>query len=67
MGDEVKHAPGFELVAEFPAPCAMRLLKNGEEIRRSEGSKLAYTPDGPGVYHFYDLLKRQPATSRHLN
>ncbi len=50
MGDEIPLANGLTLVAEFPAPCDIRVIKNGEEIRSKRGRSLEMKADGPGVY-----------------
>jgi hypothetical protein len=57
MGAEVNHTPGMELVAEFPVACTMRLLKDGEEIRREPGRQLRHAVDGPGVYRLEGWLE----------
>jgi len=50
MGDELPHDANLALVAEFPADCAIRLLKNGEVVAEAQGRRLEHTPDGPGAY-----------------
>ena len=50
MGDEVEHNGDLRLVAEFPLPCMVRILKDGKEISRSNGDRVQLDPDGPGVY-----------------
>jgi len=50
MGDEVQFGKDLRLVAEFPLDCEIRVIKNGESVSRSRGSRLDYPPEGPGVY-----------------
>ena len=57
MGDELPFGPSVFLLAEFPATCNIRLLKNGEAVSESEAAALAYAPDGPGVYRVEGWLK----------
>lgn len=57
MGDERPYEAGMRLVAEFPAACTIRLLKNGEEAGESEGRKLEHAADGPGAYRVEAWLR----------
>lgn len=49
MGGEAEFA-GQTLVASVPRPAQLRLMRNGEEIARAEGSRLEHTATEPGVY-----------------
>ena len=57
MGDELSFGPGLSLLAEFPTACDIRLLKNGEVVLESAGTRLDFEPDGPGVYRVEGWLK----------
>lgn len=50
MGDEIEYRSGLQLVAEFPASCNVRLLRNGEEVAAAEGYETVLDLDQPGVY-----------------
>ena len=50
MGDLVKFSPGMRLVAEFPAPCRIRLIKSGNSIDERSGARMEYAIQSPGVY-----------------
>jgi hypothetical protein len=49
MGGEAAFA-GQTLVASVPQPAQLRLMRNGEEISRVEGSELEHRAAEPGVY-----------------
>ncbi len=50
MGDEVRFQPARRLIAKFPAPCRIRLKRNGKTIAERLGDQLEYAVDAPGVY-----------------
>lgn len=50
MGDDVSFVEGLKLVAEFPAECKIRVIKNGVEAGVLQGRMLEQPVDGPGVY-----------------
>jgi hypothetical protein len=50
MGDEVSMKPGLEIKAETPAACALKLFRNGEEIKRVEGRNIELEVKKAGVY-----------------
>lgn len=51
MGDEVRHADGLKLSAQFPVACRTRLLRNGVVVAESSGKTQAEFPvKEPGVY-----------------
>jgi hypothetical protein len=49
MGGEAA-AGDWTLHAEMPAPARLRLVKNGEQVKRVEGGELSFRAHGPGVY-----------------
>ena len=57
MGDETTYDAGLVLVAEFPVDCAIRMLKNGTVVSESQGRRMVYAPDGPGVYRVEGWLR----------
>lgn len=58
MGDEVKHADGLKLRAQFPIPCQTRLLRNGVQIAETSGKdRFEFTVKEPGVYRLEAWLK----------
>ena len=50
MGAEEPYEAKSVLTAEFPVPCDIRLLKDGEVVHESHGNKMEYAPTAPGVY-----------------
>jgi hypothetical protein len=50
MGDLVKFGPGMRLVAEFAAPCRIRLIKSGKCVADQSGAHMEYRIDSPGAY-----------------
>jgi hypothetical protein len=50
MGDEIAFAPGQELRMRFPAPCHIRLLRNGRLIEETSGHDRRTPIDAAGVY-----------------
>lgn len=50
MGDEVILDDSPVLVAEFPVACTIRLMKNGQEVAKTQGARLEYTPEDSGIY-----------------
>ena len=57
MGDLVKFAPGMRLVAEFPAPCRIRLIKSGKLIDERSGTRIESAVRSPGVYRVEGWLE----------
>ena len=57
MGEETKFAAGQKLLAQFPAPCRIRLIQDGKAIADQEGDHLDYAVAGPGVYRVEGWLK----------
>jgi hypothetical protein len=56
MGDEVKLTAGLQLVAEFPADCHIRLIRNGEVAKESDGREITLDLREPGVYRIEGFL-----------
>lgn len=50
LGDELKFAEGQQLIAEFPAECHIRLIRNGEVVGEADGYDLVYELKQPGIY-----------------
>ncbi len=50
MGDAVASAPGGRVVAQFPAPCHIRLLRDGRAIAEATSDRIEHPVAGPGVY-----------------
>jgi hypothetical protein len=50
MGAEAPAGTRRTLRAKTPAPARLRLLRDGAEVARAEGSALAHEADEPGVY-----------------
>jgi hypothetical protein len=51
MGDELKHADGLRLTAQFPVACQTRLLRNGVQMAETAGKDRVEIPvKEPGVY-----------------
>jgi hypothetical protein len=50
MGGDVRVADHPVLTVRTPGPCEIRLLRNGQEVRRAEGVELTYEVQDPGVY-----------------
>jgi hypothetical protein len=57
MGNQVKLAPGMRLVAEFPAPCRIRLIQSGKSIDERSGARMEYAIHSPGVYRVEGWLE----------
>lgn len=57
MGDVGPWRGDMTLVVELGLDATMRLLRNGEEVRRSEGSRLSYAADAAGVYRVEAWLR----------
>ena len=57
QGDEVQHADGLTLYAEFPVSCHIRLLRDGEVIVDTNARSLAHEADTPGVYRIEGWLE----------
>lgn len=49
MGGEAPF-DGQELSVELPRPAEVRLMRDGNEVARADGSSLAHRATGPGVY-----------------
>jgi hypothetical protein len=56
MGDLATFAPGMRLVAEFPAPCRIRLIQSGKSIDERSGARMEYALQSPGVYRVEGCL-----------
>jgi hypothetical protein len=50
MGDETAAGKKPLLTARTNMPCDLRLLRNGETVRRVSGSEVSFRADTPGVY-----------------
>lgn len=50
MGGDVSVSPRTRLLVKSPLRCELRLLRNGEEVRRTEGDELTFEVREPGVY-----------------
>lgn len=50
MGDELDFIAGKQLVAEFPVPCQIRLIRDGELIGEEHSNHLEFPVSTPGVY-----------------
>jgi hypothetical protein len=58
MGDEVASAGGLKLAAELPVPAYVRLLRQGQEVARSEGmARFEFAVNQPGAYRLEAWLK----------
>lgn len=57
MGDEVRFADDQRLVARFPVPCHIRLLRTGRLIAQRSGDKLEHKVTAPGVYRVEGWLE----------
>jgi hypothetical protein len=58
MGDQVNLADGLKLSAKLPLPAYVRLLRQGEEVAKSEGkSEFEFAPKTPGVYRLEAWLR----------
>ena len=56
MGDELKFSQGLQLVAEFPAECHIRLVRNGDVAAESDGREMVFEVSGAGVYRVEGFL-----------
>ena len=50
LGDELRFAAGQQLIAEFPADCHIRLIRNGEVVQEGDGHELVHGLKQPGIY-----------------
>ncbi len=50
VGDELKFAEGQQLIAEFPAKCHIRLIRNGEVVEETDGHELVHAIKQAGIY-----------------
>lgn len=50
MGDEVKLRAALKLIAATPVKCTMKLIRNGEELKRANTDRLDFGVEMPGVY-----------------
>ena len=58
MGDEVKSTKGLELVATFPVPAYVRLLRAGVEVAKSDSTaEFKYHVEETGAYRLEAWLK----------
>ncbi|MGO9465169.1 MAG: GH39 family glycosyl hydrolase [Isosphaeraceae bacterium] len=57
MGDEVRFADDQKLVARFPVPCHIRLLRVGRLIAERSADKLEHKITAPGVYRIEGWLE----------
>jgi hypothetical protein len=57
MGDEVKFAADQRLVARFPVPCRIRLLRAGRSVAEQSGETLKHEVTAPGVYRIEGWLR----------
>jgi len=58
MGDAVKLTEGLKLMAKFPLPAYVRLLRHGMEVAKSEGkAEFAFVLRETGVYRLEAFLK----------
>ena len=58
MGDQVTLADGLKLSAKLPLPAYVRLLRQGEEVAKSEGkSEFEFAPKAPGAYRLEAWLR----------
>ncbi len=57
VGDLIKLTPRSRLLAEFPAPCHIRLIKSGAVIALRTGDRLEYEVNDPGVYRVEGWLE----------
>ncbi len=56
MGDQTKMGSGLSLVAEFPAACHIRLIRNGEVAAEADGRDFAFDVREAGVYRIEGFL-----------
>jgi len=57
MGDEMQFSPRKTLLAQFPVPCHIRLLKSGQVIAERSGDRLEHALAAPGVYRVEGWLE----------
>src|SRR5207244_3210872 len=58
MGDAVKRTEGLKLMATFPVPAYVRVLRHGVEVARSEGkAEFEFAMREPGVYRLEAFLR----------
>jgi hypothetical protein len=57
MGDEVRFQSSLRLVARFPAPCRIRLVRGGKTIAEQLGDQLEHVIEAPGVYRVEGWVK----------
>ena len=57
MGDLVTFTAGMRLVAEFPAPCRIRLIKSGKSIDERSGARMEFAIPSTGVYRLEGWLE----------
>jgi hypothetical protein len=50
MGDEMRFEHSLRLLAQFPAPCRIRLKRSGKSIAEALSDQLEYPVEAPGVY-----------------
>jgi hypothetical protein len=57
MGDSLDFTKELELLAQFPVPCRIRLLKSGTLVAEGSGDHMEYAVPGPGVYRVEGWLE----------
>jgi hypothetical protein len=57
MGDEVKLSAALKLSAATPVKCTMKLIRNGEELKRANTDRLDFDVEMPGVYRIEGWLE----------
>jgi hypothetical protein len=57
MGDEVKLTGGRSLIAQFPIPCRVRLIQNGNPIAEGSGDRFDHRVRNAGVYRVEGWLE----------
>jgi hypothetical protein len=57
MGDEVSIKDGLTLRAETPVACTLKLMRNGEEVKKVEGRALEFNVKETGVYRIEAWLE----------
>jgi hypothetical protein len=57
MGEMLAFTQNLKLLAEFPAPCRIRLFKSGTMIDERLADRMEYAVPGPGVYRVEGWLE----------
>lgn len=50
MGESMTYQEGITLRAASPQACRFIVVKDGNEVHRTEGRNLDWQPEGPGKY-----------------